>query len=475
MPYHPPSGRESLGRWLRLCVALNVLVLFLAQVAKGARAELSGTMPSIAGGGQTTLGPRVLSNDNVPSAVRRLSDAHAWLIAGIVLLLSGVWPHIKLIATYFIVHFVHEGRVQKSRGHHMLCVLEALGKYSFADIFLIAIYVACFTIVTPRYSILGGLSHLQVSVCIFLELGVALLVLAIVASTAITFWAAHSMSPPQATQQEALCEGGHEAQPLRTLRSSLGRSVSLMSASSGEVPELTGGADAGRGSRDSNTAEALLPAWRSLAAMVVAAMALGVLLIGGSLPILHVERRGFLGKLLGNPGQDLDVSLFNFAEVFWQAGRTAGVHMLHLAFFTSVLGLVSVLAPTLELASLGACAVATYRSRLAAARWWYDRACWLHSFDAVDVLLIVVVVCVQEMEQIVNFHVGGQCDDFKQLINNKPILELAGLGFAADPNCFTIAASLGVGCYIALVVIVLRTVVWRLLRQPTEEGKAANT
>jgi len=192
-------------------------------------------------------------------------------------------------------------------------------------------------------------------------------------------------------------------------------------------------------------------------------------------PMMKVTRGGFLGKLIRPPGdRTLEMGIFSITRGLQQLARAHGQGESR--FFAVMFLLLTFIVPMLELVALF-----TTSCALCISGFWYRRcrlaADWCHSFGCVEVLLIVMVVCVYELHTVVEFNLGSECKPFQSLMNNRPLLTVAGLGFAADKTCFEPASELQAGFWLALVAVLLRTVTWRIMGVygSMEENRGWNT
>jgi len=87
--------------------------------------------------------------------------------------------------------------------------------------------------------------------------------------------------------------------------------------------------------------------------------------------------------------------------------------------------------------------------------------------------MIVMVISVYELHTVVKFNIGSECKPFESMMQNKAILTIAGIGFAADDTCFEPKSELQVGFWLALVAVLLRCATWRVywIYEKIEENK----
>mmetsp|Transcript_23643 Transcript_23643/g.70347 ORF Transcript_23643/g.70347 Transcript_23643/m.70347 type:complete len:991 (-) Transcript_23643:442-3414(-) len=133
----------SVPTWLTvayptLLVALGFLFLF-ADISLAALVNVR----TFAGAGEELLGP--LFTFNLVTLVNNARRAGAWLIAILSLLMSGLWPLLKL-ALLSVCWLVPPRRLSAERRGHILSVLDRCGKYNFLDSWFLVLSMSAFTI-----------------------------------------------------------------------------------------------------------------------------------------------------------------------------------------------------------------------------------------------------------------------------------------------------------------------------------------
>mmetsp|Transcript_141006 Transcript_141006/g.438355 ORF Transcript_141006/g.438355 Transcript_141006/m.438355 type:complete len:447 (+) Transcript_141006:59-1399(+) len=429
---------------LPILVAANVALLVAAHVCKGASTQVDGHAPL------GMLKPHVASDDNLISAVRRLADAHAWLMVLVVAGLSGLWPYAKLCATLAVVALTDMDRLSRQRAHDALCWLEVLGKYSFADVVLICFNAVIFEISTGgSYKILF-IGTLELHLYMQLKFGSVALIVAVTLSTLLTHWAAYELGPGSAPERKA-----------RDLPGSPDEEALALQEEGGRSPRR----------------EAF--PWAGLAAALASAGGAVLLIVGSAQPSLAVVRSGFLGKLIRpDSDQNLRMSIFSITGSMWDKGKEREDEGA--VFFALLFVVLTFVVPLLELLALAGCGLAALlpKTRRAWGRGFNQTAAWLSSFGVVDVYLLVCLAVLFEIKTVVDFNIGDECKPFAPLMNNNFLLGIAGLRFAASSTCFEPRPFLLGGWWFLLVSVVLRTCAWRaasLLAAPKEDALEAST
>lgn len=430
---------------LPVLVAADLALLLSAHICRGASTEVAGQAPFGA------LKPHTASDDNLFSAIKRLSQAHAWAFVFIVAVMSGIWPYVKLLGTAVAVQLAHSGVVARRKSILALRLIEVLGKYSFADIFLICLNSVIFNIKGGPYRIIL-VGKLEVDMRMQLKYATLALVFAITISTFLTHWAAHEL-----TRQELLLEECDDDDD-------------LFSESGLEQRRPLLGEEGSWGEGEHGPEEAHT-AWITACALLAPLIGAVALVSGARTPMLSIYRGGFLGNLI-RPMEDqvLQLSPVSVANMMLSnAENRPDVSYVHTMVVMFVL--LTTVAPFLELLFLAATSLSAAVGRRRAAGVARMCADWLHSFDCVDVLMIVVLITLIDLHTVVEFNVGSECKPFADIMNNRKLLTLAGIGFAASPSCFEPVPQLQEGFGVLMVAVALRSISWRLadrLLQPKD-------
>lgn len=365
---------------LPLLGAANVALLVMAHICKGASTEVTGTAPF----GQ--LKPHTVTDDNLFSAIGRLSEAHVWFMVFIVAILSGMWPYLKIAATLGAVGLVDAGVLSKTTCHQTLRALEVLGKYSFADVFLICLNMVIFDISTNGEYRIMVFGKFELDVFMQLKFGAVALICAVTFSTLLTHWAA--------VEIEALI---HQCSSSHLVEESL--------------PLLAKEADLHRGTPREQSVEEVVPvavqdtSWICPAMVLAATGGCAALAFGVWLPMLNIDRGGFLGHIIRpSESRDLHLSVWSMS-VAMLTSATSKMDLAYL-FFAVLFVLLTVIAPLLELVALVACAMSGVQTR------WQNgvafAAEWLSSIGSIDVLLLVCLATLFEVQMVVDFNVGSE-------------------------------------------------------------------
>lgn len=428
---------------LRLRVGLPVACVGVAVIFVWAHL-LPGASTMLTGHAVVTDLDKVINQDNLISAVGRLADSHAMFMAFIVAGLSGVWPYVKLALTWLVVCLTDRKRVRLASCYNFLNVLEAFGKYSFADVFLILMNLLIFDISTGgSYRILG---FGQLSLHLYMDLHAAsvLLIVGVLLSAVVTGWAVIEVTMKQSggVGDAVPKDQDGERQPLLDEDGEANRSE----ADLGDVAPA-----------QAKRSRFFVPSMGL--ACFLALLAIALTIVGACAPYIRVERGGFLGKLIRPyETQVLELSIFSTTSAL-----LAGDGMSQ--FYGVISVIISFVMPVIELAGIAVCTGGALwkgaSSRLS--RLGQLAALASHSCACIDVLLLVALATLAELHTVVKFNIGAACDDFSSMISNEAILSIAGLGFAASDSCFDPTVQLQSGFWWLLASIVARTAAWRFV------------
>jgi len=280
----------------------------------------------------------------------------------------------------------------------------------------------------------------ELDVFMQLKFGAVALICAVTFSTLLTHWAA--------VEIEALI---HQCSSSHLVEESL--------------PLLAKEADLHRGTPREQSVEEVVPvavqdtSWICPAMVLAATGGCAALAFGVWLPMLNIDRGGFLGHIIRpSESRDLHLSVWSMS-VAMLTSATSKMDLAYL-FFAVLFVLLTVIAPLLELVALVACAMSGVQTR------WQNgvafAAEWLSSIGSIDVLLLVCLATLFEVQMVVDFNVGSECAAFADIMSDKFLLGLAGLGFAASNSCFELVPRLRMGWWCLLCSVLLRSLAWRL-------------
>jgi len=423
---HTPKVPSHLRFMLPFLVAADVSLLLCGHLCIGSIVRLEGYAPF------DKIQSHDVSQANLIHAAHELANAHAWVAVFVVAAVSGIWPYIKLFLTLVIVRQVDVGSLDKETGQAALTHLAAAGKWSFADIFLIAVNILIFDISTDEYKV-AVFFKLKVDIFVKLKFGAFALTAALTFSTLLTHWAAACLRDPIPTAEEL----ADDPRPTSELEP-------LLPASNG--------AEIGGAHRS---------VWRPrerLQAILVAAAALVCLLCGVMLPLIHINREGFLGNLI-REGKDLDLSVLSTAQGLQHLSKTREQPLLQVftvvfLAFTFVLPLIELVLLTTSLA-LAAC----QQPRLSFG--FRNSAEFCSELACSDVLLLIIIITATQLRTIVEYNLQDECADIRSFIEGGPALTISGLGMAADKDCLRLVPILRNGWWLLLISMLLRCDAWR--------------
>jgi len=369
------------------------------------------------------------------SAISDLAQSGAYMFMFFVAILSGLWPYGKLLGTVLVSRLVCRGSLPRRQARIDLEWLEVVGKWSFADVILLCLDMVFFNIITETHTTLVG--PLRIELWFEPRFPAFALIAAITSSSILTHWVVTQLAPSVSQsgntageQSPLLIREPEEDQVTR-----LGMTTSL----------LDGSTDPQKAAR--------------IAAMAVASCAAAMFHIAGMfLPLIWVERTGFLGKLLAEEQRDIDLSVVGITLRMWQiAGDSDHSASLLTHIFAVVFAILCFASPLLELLLMALSAVASGIDE-AWSSCFRTFAGWVRSFACADVLLLVTLACVVDLQRVVAFNVGDQCKSFGTLMSNHLLMQTLGLGTASSSDCLFIDAQIQPGWFVLAAATVLRVI-----------------
>lgn len=412
-------------RWLLpLLAAANVVFLVVGAIGVGTRVRLEGYAPL----GLITA--HDVQEVSLVSSMRGLYEAKAWLLLFAVGLMSGLWPYVKVLSTWLCVQLVDVGSLTKRSGYQKLELLEALGKWSFADINILCLNAIIFDISTDEYTVLVFFK-LRIDVYWKYSMPLFLLVGALSMSTFLTYWAIVELAPSQKAYSDS------ESAPL----------VDAESLKQNETHPVS-------------------ICWRALRGICFGGLAPALLCVAATMPMIVVRRGGFLANLIpeaNDRGLDRDLPL-SLWSVFDMLNELASFRQQSLLVYLSILWLLlNFICPLLELVLLSISYLVTDF------HWKFSRCCrWAaecaSGFSCLEVMLVSVIFTSIELPQVVNHQIAGECSSLKEIYEGGLVLSMSGLGMAASPYCYSLEGSYQLGFALMVVVVMLRSLAWRVLK-----------
>lgn len=102
------------------------------------------------------------SQTSLASAIQQLMRHGEWFLGGVVLLFSVIFPIVKNIMTFWLLHVPNHPRASQ-----WISRLSGLGKWSMLDVFIVALIISA--------AKLGAIAHAQAQYGLYLLLSAALL------------------------------------------------------------------------------------------------------------------------------------------------------------------------------------------------------------------------------------------------------------------------------------------------------------
>jgi len=421
------DGRRLLDVVLVVAFVTESLLVY-SHLMTGAVAMIDGQAPP------PGITRSVANEATLISAIAELAQSGAYMFMFFVSILSGLWPYGKLLGTVLVTRLVTCDSLSRRQARIDLEWLEVVGKWSFADVILLSLDIVFFRIITDTHITLAG--PLRVELWMEPRFPAFALIAAVSSSSILTHWVvtqlAFSQSGARAGEQAPLLIQGPEGDPV----ASLPMTATLLNRSS--HPQ--------KGAR--------------FAAVAIASCAAATFHIAGMfLPLIWVQRSGFLGKLLAEDDRDISVTVVGMTLRMWQMASDVGHQSapLLLKSFAVAFVILCFVAPLLELL-LMALAAATSNIDEAWSNYFRTGVGWTRSFACADVLLLVTLACAYDLQKVVAFNVGSQCESFDAMMSNRMLMQTLGLGAAASTDCLLMDAHIQPGWFVLAAATVFRVI-----------------
>jgi len=394
-------------------VAVNIFLLLVGHLWLYMHVKIKADAP-------LNMPDQVIAPLNFVATVKRSMQAGAYLMAFAVALFVLAWPYAKLLSTFTVVSWVRHKRMTKDAALHVLEGMNVVAKWSFMEVFFFCLTAVVTRMDSPKHKLDVKVNRsrffdLRVdagsfSFDSFIELlpGSMVMICAIVLVTGFTHWHVYELDPPQPKQ-------------------------------------------------------AAVKRTNSLPALVATSGALLFLLLGVGQSVLLVDRKGFLGKALGERSE-VDISLYTMLSMLTHQEFLK--EQLTIQILSVMAAFLAVVAPTLEMILL-----------IASLHWLESHATlscqvrriaeWLYSFDCVEVFLFTCIVILHDFDSFISFVMKDECQRLSGIMTHKN-LDKVGLLYLYEKDCIKIESQLGIGFWLFLVALVLRSIAWRMAHTPLQ-------
>lgn len=369
---------------------------------------------------------RTISPLNFIGTISRSMHAHAYLMALTVTVWVVAWPYVKVIATMATASWTRSKQITKDKAVMVLERMNVVAKWSFVEVFFFCFAAMATSMQTPTHEInvkLAHAGHLDIrakagtfSFASNIQLlpGAMAMIAAIMVATALTHWVVHELEPP---------------------------SKALIAAK--------------RDERD------------HLPALMAAIAALLFLLLGLDQSMMTFDRQGFLGKALGKRSK-VDMSVHSMISMLREEPSLADQPAVQVLRVIAVF--LALVAPTLEMMFLIA-SLHWAKVDVGLSRQMRRVAEWLYSFDCIEVLLFNCLVALCDFSNFMAYVVKDECERMEGFITYRELDKL-GLLYLYDTSCIKIRSRLGLGFWLFLMVVVLRSVAWRQAPKHQAQGSS---
>ena len=409
-------GREdsspSLGRaaivplWVRIALPAAIVGNVALFISSNASVGATVRMYASVSGSRDRVDFPPLHEFSLGSSVRDMWRAGTYPLSILIAVFSGGWPYMKL-ATMLFAWFAPPARVHPTRRGRMLAFVDAFGKWSLVDAFVMILFRVAFrfTLATPKSS--DGES-VRLDVDVEANWGFHSFVLATVASLALGHVAL-------AWHREATAEDEAPSEDAEDDR-----------------------VDEGNRSRR-----------RSVVVAGTLALAAALTLVGAFVTSIRFEFGGLTGALLGARGARRDYSLVSLAARLPPGSASAAAAWIF--------------AVAMPLASVAACAALEFAPatifRFSTRRTLEVTAGVTRAWAALDVFLVAALAAVAQIRRFASFVVGDSCDAVNAAIrivnarakakgwDDVDARESLGLPLDVDA-CFDVRTELDAGCWV---------------------------
>ena len=406
----PSTSAAALGRaaivplWVRIALPAAMVGNIALFVSSNASVGATVRMYATASGSRDRVDFPPLHEFSLGSSVRDMWRAGTYPLSILIAVFSGGWPYLKLALMLF-AWFAPPARLHPTRRGRMLTVVDAFGKWSLVDAFVMILFRAAFrfSLATPDSS--DGES-VRLDVDVEPNWGFHSFLLATVASLALGHVAL-------AWHREAT-----EAPP--------------------EAPSEDPDAEDARGENRGDTSRR-----RSVVVAGILALAAALTLVGAFVTSIRFEFGGLTGALLGARGARRDYSLVSLAAQLPPGSASAAAAWIF--------------AVATPLASVAACAALEFAPATASTRRTLEVSAEVtRAWAALDVFLVAALAAVAQIRRFASFVVGDSCDAVDAAIRlvNARAEAMGGddrgpLGFPlAVDSCFDVRTELDAGCWV---------------------------
>ena len=410
---------------LPLAIAGNIALFISSNTAVGAAVMLSASVVKPDGGpGIEPLTLPPLFEFTLNNSVRDMWDAGVYPLSILIAVFSGGWPYLKL-ALMLLAWYSPMGVLSCSARGNLLRVVDALGKWSLIDTFVMTLFQVAFRfhVVTPPSKVpfqgvgddtgIGRFAQLDVKVeprygfHVFLSATVLSLFLGHVAAG----WHRHAVREDLA-DADPKDEGGDDDEDEKV---ALWRRI--------------GG----------NDQERLALRNRMAGSFAVAAALLVAGLFAAS---IRFDFKGLAGYVLGRGGAVREYSLVSLAL------NIPGGELSHIGVQAS-LWVFAIVMPVAQLVALASLWLAPMTARSKRRMEIVAEVCG--AWAALDVFLVAALAAVLQIGRFTKFIVGDACDGVDEV--TRRISNLGGkgsdpLGLNGDDVCFDVDTRMETGCWV---------------------------
>mmetsp|Transcript_23467 Transcript_23467/g.49953 ORF Transcript_23467/g.49953 Transcript_23467/m.49953 type:complete len:507 (+) Transcript_23467:95-1615(+) len=282
IPLTNPKASEVFSAPLKICipllVVLNLVGWVYGHLTNAIQVHFAGYYPLEA------LPQRALYNDSFIDEIGFLKSANDWITLVLLVAMSGVWPYIHLVILLVVVVLMSYKHISRDRSRAILNVLGEVGSWTPAFLFVLCFNVVFLDIFTKEVEVpihmtdithaaMGGMGHMRIALWTYVTHTAIVMFIACVLMMLLTSWVRSEVAPVQNAE---------------------------------EFPEVSYG---------TNSHRRPTAGWKSKKpSIILAACAFILLLVASGMDFMHMEMGGFLGKMMHEDDQKLELSLFKMVD-----------------------------------------------------------------------------------------------------------------------------------------------------------------
>lgn len=375
---------------------------------------------------------------SLTNSVSEMWQAGSFVLAVIIAFFSGMWPYVKLLL--MVVCWLTPTRILSPRRRQcFLEFLDAYGKWSLVDTFVLVLFMVSFHIRLSSDPLMPSPSGEIGSFAVYVSPGAGFHLFLL--ATILSLVAGHLAV---SFHRRAVVADGFEGVGPHYIRNSPTIHSEDIEETKLPMCKQTEGA---------NTV------WSILLTLVLA-LSLALVVAGGSIESFRFNFGGLAGIVMGDDRHRPYslISLGNQLPDVSTEPNSLSVRWIQTTFFLFSLAVVIAYHVILLLLWLMPLKRSMQRRLLVIAQT-------LNAWSGLEVFVLSIIVACFEIQQLVDFIVGDKCDAIVKLIRNLPegVSQLLPPEVVANPSCVQITTSLQNGCWLLFASALVSTIVGQVM------------